>query len=118
MIELIVHTLLLLGASFLLLAAIGILRLPDVYMRLSAISKAGSMGLGCMLLALIFHFQETAVTSRALLVILFYFLTSPVSAQMISRAAYSVGVPFWKETFINEMAAPQPKGPGESPPSE
>lgn len=112
MIDWIVSVLLLTGAAFLLLAAIGLLRLPDLYMRLSAISKASSMGLGCMLLGVIFHFQETTVTSRSLLIILFYFLTSPVSAQMISRAAYIVGVPFWKDTFINEMDSERKRNGG------
>lgn len=105
MTEILVHLLLLLGAIILLIAAIGVVRLPDIYMRLSAISKAITLGIGSMLLAVSIHFGELAVTTRCLLIILFFILTSPVSAHLIARSAFLVGVPFWEETFINDLAA-------------
>lgn len=101
--ELIVDALLVIGAIFTLLAGVGILRMPDLFMRASAAAKALTLGTGCLLAAVSFHFQEIGVVSRSALIIVFLFLTSPVSAHMISRAAYLAGVPLWKETFVDEM---------------
>ena len=91
------------GAFFMLLAGLGMLRLPDLFMRLQAATKAATLGLGCMLLAVAIHFQDLAVTTRALLVIAFVFITAPVAAHMIARAAYAVGVPLWEGTITDEM---------------
>jgi multicomponent Na+:H+ antiporter subunit G len=95
--------LLVVGALFMLLAGLGILRLPDLFMRLQASTKASTLGVGCMLLAAAIHFQDLAVTTRAVLIIAFFFLTAPVGAHMIARAAYAVGVPLWKGTITDEL---------------
>jgi len=50
-----------------------------------------------------FFMQDLAVTIRAALTILFFFLTAPVAAHMIGRAAYFVGVPLWRGTIIDEL---------------
>ena len=95
--------LLVVGAFFMLLAGLGVLRLPDLFMRLQAATKASTLGVGCMLLAAAIHFQDLAVTTRAVLVIAFFFLTAPVGAHMIARAAYAVGVPLWEGTITDEL---------------
>lgn len=95
--------LLVVGALFMLLASLGILRLPDLFMRLQAATKASTLGVGCMLLAAAIHFQDMAVTTRAVLVVAFFFLTAPVGAHMIARAAYAVGAPLWEGTIIDEL---------------
>ena len=91
------------GASFMFLAGLGVLRLPDLFMRLQAATKASTLGVGCMLLAAAVHFQDLAVTTRAALVIAFFFLTAPVGAHVIARAAYAVGVPLWEGTITDEL---------------
>ncbi len=83
--------LLLVGALFSLLAAIGILRLPDLYTRMHAASKAGTMGSGLTLIAIAVVAFDGAVILRALVGVVFLLLTSPVSAHLLSRAAYMVG---------------------------
>lgn len=115
--------LLVVGAFFMLLAGLGVLRLPDLFMRLQASTKASTLGVGCMLLGVAVHFQDLAVTARAVLVVAFFFVTAPVGAHVIARAAYAVGVPLWKGTIIDEMrdrkdvtSQPAPDGPAESPP--
>lgn len=115
--------LLVVGAFFMLLAGLGVLRLPDLFMRLQAATKASTLGVGCMLLGVAIHFQDLAVTARAVLVVAFFFLTAPVGAHVIARAAYAVGVPLWKGTIVDELrerrdAAEKPAsdGPAESPP--
>jgi multicomponent Na+:H+ antiporter subunit G len=96
------------GAIFMLLAGIGILRLPDVYARLSATSKAATLGLTCLLLATALHFRTANVPARALAMIVFVFLTAPVAAHMIGRAAWLTGVPLWERTRLNELPPPVP----------
>lgn len=82
--------LLVVGALFMLLAGLGLLRLPDLFTRLQAATKASTLGVGYMLLAAAIHFQDLAVTTRAVLIVAFFFLTAPVGAHMIARAAYAV----------------------------
>lgn len=101
--EIIMSALLLIGGAFLLLAAIGIVRMPDLYSRIQAATKAATLGVGCIILALAIHFEDLGLTVRALLVIAFLFLTQPVAAHMIGRAAYFVGVPLWEHTIIDEL---------------
>ncbi len=91
------------GAFFMLLAGVGVLRLPDVFMRLQAATKAATLGVGFMLLAVAIHFQDLAVATRAVLVTAFVFLTAPVGAHMIARAAYAVGAPLWEGTITDEL---------------
>lgn len=95
--------LLVVGALFMLVAGLGVLRLPDLFMRLQAATKASTLGVGCLLLGLAVHFQELGVTTRAVLVIAFFFLTAPVGAHMIARAGYAMGVPLWEGTLTDEL---------------
>lgn len=95
--------LILVGAAFMLIAAIGVARLPDVYTRMSATSKAATLGASCVLLAGAIRFLETGVSGRALAAIGFVMLSAPVAAHMIGRAAYTTGVPLWKGTRRDEL---------------
>jgi multicomponent Na+:H+ antiporter subunit G len=103
MIEVVTNVLLLVGASFLLLAAIGLLRMPDLFTRMSAATKGTTLGVGCMLLAVGIYFPGLGITTRALAAIVFFFVTAPVAAHMIGRAAYFVGVPLWEGTVRDEL---------------
>ena len=101
--ELIGDGLMVIGAIFLLLAAVGVLRMPDVFTRLQPATKGTTMGIACTLLAVAVHFGDSSVTTRALATIAFFFLTAPVTAHLIGRASYFVGVPLWKGTVIDEL---------------
>jgi multicomponent Na+:H+ antiporter subunit G len=101
--EWITAILMLLGAAFMLLAAVGITRMPDVYTRMQPATKAATLGVGCMLLAVAVHFSEVGVTMRALAGIAFVVLTAPVAAHMIGRAAYLLGLPLWEGTQVDEF---------------
>jgi len=76
------------GAAFGLLAAIGIARLPDLYTRLHAASKAGVVGSGLILVAVILISTDGPVMMRAGLGIVFLLLSTPVAAHLLARAAY------------------------------
>lgn len=91
------------GAVFSLLAAIGVLRLPDLYTRMHAASKAGVVGAGLGLLALALASGEGSVILRAVLGILFLLLTTPVAAHLLARAAYRAGHQPASITIINDL---------------
>jgi multicomponent Na+:H+ antiporter subunit G len=101
--ELLTCFFMLVGAGFSLIAAVGILRMPDLYTRMQAAAKTGTLGVGCTILAVAVYFADIGVTTRAALVILFLFLTAPVAAHMIARAGYISGVGLWKNSVIDEM---------------
>jgi len=81
----------LLGSVFGLLAAVGVLRLPDLYSRLHAASKAGVVGAGLVLVAVALISAEGPVVLRAVLGIVFLLLSTPISAHLLARAAYKAG---------------------------
>ncbi len=86
-----VGILILVGAFFTLVAAIGLIRLDDVYMRMHAASKAGTLGSGMLLLSIAVYSSELDVIMRAIIGVVFFLLTAPVSAHLLARAAYKAG---------------------------
>lgn len=106
------------GAAFSFLAAVGILRMPDVYMRMQASSKAGTLGCTLILAAVGLAYGEVSVVTRAVLVMAFVMLTAPVAAHVVSRAAYRTGTPPAPETSPDDLrSAPSPNR-GERPARE
>jgi multicomponent Na+:H+ antiporter subunit G len=96
--------LLLIGSAiFSLAAAIGILRLPDLYMRTHAASKAGTLGAGLALMAIALYSLDGSVALRAAAGFIFLLLTAPVSAHLLARAAYVAGYKPDANTKINEL---------------
>jgi multicomponent Na+:H+ antiporter subunit G len=95
--------LLIAGAIFVLLAAVGLWRLPDIYSRMHAASKAGTLGSGLMLIALAVHAGDTSTTSRAIAGVVFFLLTAPISAHLLAKAAYAVGYRLTDQTVIDEL---------------
>ncbi|NOK62201.1 MAG: monovalent cation/H(+) antiporter subunit G [Chloroflexi bacterium AL-W] len=91
------------GSLWVVVAALGIVRMPDLFLRMSATSKAGSFGVSLIMLGVAIDVSELDITTRALAVIAFIFLTAPVAAHMIGRAAYIVGVPLWSKTVCDEL---------------
>ena len=103
MIEYLVALLLFVGAALMLLAAIGIVRLPDLPTRMHASTKSGALGTSVIMIAVALAFRDTVVTARAIAIISFIILTAPVAAHIIGRAGYFVGVPLWKGTVRDDL---------------
>lgn len=101
--ELLTGLLLILGSFFLLVASLGTWRMPDIFMRMHAATKAGTVGAGLILLAAIVYFGELKITLRALATIGFLLITAPIAAHMIGRTAYFVGVDFWQGMGVDEF---------------
>lgn len=95
--------LLVVGAIFSLAAAIGILRLPDLYTRMHAASKTGTLGSGLAFLAIAVIAMDGSVALRALAGFLFFLLTAPVSAHLLAKAAYAAGYRPSEITRVNDM---------------
>ncbi|EXJ12851.1 MULTISPECIES: monovalent cation/H(+) antiporter subunit G [Nitrincola] len=103
MIDWIIKLLMLSSAIFTLLAAIGIIRLPDLLTRMHATTKAGALGIALMMVAAMFHFFDAVVSAKGLAVIIFILITAPIAAHAIGRAGYFVGIPVWDRTIKDEL---------------
>lgn len=93
----------LIGSLFILISSIGILKMPDLFLRMSATTKAATLGVGLVLIGTSVYFFEIGVAARSFIIILFLFLTAPIAAHMIGRAAYKEGVKLWDKTIVDEI---------------
>lgn len=91
------------GAIFILLAAIGLVRMPDLYLRISVTTKAATLGVGLLLVGTAIYFNELSITTRAIAILFFLFLTAPIGAHLIGRASYFIGLPMWKGSVLDEL---------------
>ncbi len=98
--------LLTLGTFLMFLAGLGILRMPDVFTRMHASTKGASLGVALLLAGASLHFQDLGITTKAILTIAFVFITAPVAAHVLGRAAYRRGTPLWDHTIIDELKDP------------
>lgn len=103
MTEIVVMILAAIGALFILLASIGLVRMPDVYLRISVTTKAATLGVGLILVAAGVYFADSSVVSRVVAIICFLLLTAPVAAHMVGRTAYFTGTELWKKSTIDEL---------------
>ena len=102
--QLFISTLLIIiGAFFILMAGLGLVRMPDLFLRMSASTKAATLGVGCTLLGVAVYFGDFATVIRAGAIIIFLLLTAPVAAHLIGRAAYQDGVPLWEKTRFDDL---------------
>lgn len=94
MIEWLTAAALVIGTAFILTSSVGLLRLPDFYTRMHGPTKAATLGMGFVLLAAVLHFSfgYDKISIREVLATAFIFLTSPVSAHMLTKAARAKGV--------------------------
>ena len=102
MIEWLSGGLFIVGATLALLAGIGVLRMPDVFTRMQASTKASTLCLGCLLAGAALRNPEMAFVVRAISIAAFMLLTSAVAAHVIARAAARGGAPIWKGTLVDE----------------
>ena len=90
------------GAAFALLAAIGVLRMPDVFTRMQASTKASTLGLGCLLIGAGLQLGDFGSFIRVASIGAFIVLTTSVAAHVIARASYLADVPLWNGTVLDE----------------
>jgi multicomponent Na+:H+ antiporter subunit G len=90
------------GSAFALLAAVGVLRMPDVFTRMQASTKASTFGLGCLLAGAALQLGDFGSFIRLLSIGAFILLTTSVAAHVIARASYLADVPLWDGTALDE----------------
>lgn len=102
--DLIAAFLILFGALFALIAAVGLWRLPDIYSRMHSASKAGTLGSGLMLIAIAVHAGDTGTVTRAIAGFVFFLLTAPIAAHLLAKAAYSVGYKLSDQSVRDDLS--------------
>jgi multicomponent Na+:H+ antiporter subunit G len=107
-IDLVTAVLWLVGSAFALLAAVGVLRMPDVFTRMQASTKASTLGLACLLLGAALQLGDLSSVVRAASIGAFVLLTTPVAGHVIARASYFSQVPLWKGTVLDERERDAP----------
>lgn len=103
--ELLVASLMAGGTFLMVVTGIGLIRLPDVYCRMHAAGKAGTLGVALLILAPAVHFVTTdpLVTVRGLLAIFFQALTTPGATYLLAHACYVRGYPLNQRTELDEL---------------
>lgn len=101
MMNYVIGILALLGGFFCLIASAGLIKLPDVFTRMHASTKAGTLGAALALLASALYFAQTTVSIKALIGVFFIMLTAPIAAHLIGRAANAT-----MKTYVNESLDP------------
>ncbi len=91
------------GAFFMLVAAVGLNRMPDLYTRMHGAAKSTTLGVTAIMAAAAVYFLTSAAVTRAILVIVFFFLTAPVATHVLARAAYFAKVARWAGTVTDEL---------------
>lgn len=101
MLDIVLSVLIVLGGFFTLVGSLGLFKLPDFYMRLHGPTKASTLGVGAVLIASALYFSTKTgdVSLHEVLVTLFLFITAPVSAHLMAKAALHIKVKQDKRTL-------------------
>lgn len=91
------------GTLTMVFGAVGLIRMPDVYTRAQASSKASTLGLAFVFLAVALHFRELGAVVQAITVIGFAFFSIPIAAHMVVRAAHGTGTRPWPECLHDDL---------------
>ncbi len=112
LIEIVAYALKTTGVVFLVIAAVGVLRLPDAFTRMHAATKAGTLGAGLVMLGSALSVTGAVAIGTAILTVLILLATVPLASHLLGRAAYTSGAPFWQGTRGDALAETLPRGPG------
>jgi multicomponent Na+:H+ antiporter subunit G len=118
--ELLIATLLLLGTFLILLTGIGLVRFPDVFCRMHAAGKAGTLGVILIVLGTVVNFAGTEqdVWARGILAVFFQLLTAPAATHLLARACYLREYPLSARTAVDELKMFLPSRPDRVPSHE
>lgn len=100
------------GVFFTVVAAIGLIRLPDIYSRAHAASKSATLGVMFVLFAALLHVwvDQRIFDARLLLGLFFVLLTAPVGGHLIARAAHAQGVKLWDKSLQDALQEDKDQG--------
>jgi multicomponent Na+:H+ antiporter subunit G len=114
--ELLAAACLLLGTFLMVVTGLGLLRLPDVFCRMHAAGKAGTLGVVLIILGTVVACAGTPndVSVRGLLAVVFQFLTTPAATHLLARAAYLCEYPLSERTAVDELKIVLPSRPDQA----
>jgi multicomponent Na+:H+ antiporter subunit G len=98
-------TLVLAGVFLILSAAIGMLRLPDVYNRTNAVAKAGALGVSTVLIGVLVLMPGVVTAVTVMLAIAAQLFTAPIAGYAVGRAGYRSGAPLAPSTWRDDLAS-------------
>lgn len=101
--QILVAVLALAGCLLALLAAVGLHRFPDLFCKMHAATKPATLGMLCVALAVGIAVPVNGSFVKLLLVVVLQFLTAPVAAHMVGRAAYASGIELADSTILDEL---------------
>lgn len=90
------------GTFLMFLTGLGLVRMPDVFTRMHAATKGASLGVALLLVAAALFFREVGIATKAIVTVAFIFLTAPVAASLLGRAAYARRIPLWRGSVMDE----------------
>jgi multicomponent Na+:H+ antiporter subunit G len=97
------------GVFFIGVTAVGLLRLPDFYSRVHAVSKTETLGLGLLLLGLVVHEGFSLLGFKLALILVFAVVTNPLAAHLLSRAAIRQGLQAWTNEAADNRLTSAPE---------
>ncbi|MGB5447190.1 MAG: Na+/H+ antiporter subunit G [Psychromonas sp.] len=104
MLEIICSILLIIGGLFILLGSYSMVKLPDFYTRLHGPTKASTLGVSSVIIAaIVFSARDGSVSLKELIISLFLFITAPVAAHMLAKAALHIQVKQRKDSVNDEL---------------
>lgn len=92
------------GLLFMVIGALGVVRLPDAYHRIHAASICVTLGLTAMLVAACFHLQAPPIIMKSVITVAFIFVATPMGSHMLAKAAHDTGLSQWNKTLSDELA--------------
>jgi multicomponent Na+:H+ antiporter subunit G len=104
MTDIITGVFVLLGSFFVFVAGFGLLRMPDLYIRMHAATKAGTLGIGFTVAAVAMFYGTLHTVVTAIAIFFFFLLTAPIGAHILGRASYVSGVKPWEKTVRDDLA--------------
>lgn len=91
------------GVFLMFIASLGLFKMPDLYTRMSAVTKAVTFKVGLILLSTMIYFNSFPVNLKAILIIFLLLLTTPVSSHLLGKEAHERKAPLWKKTITDEL---------------
>jgi multicomponent Na+:H+ antiporter subunit G len=102
--ELLVGLALIIGALVMLMASLGLTRFGDVYLRIHAATKSGTLGIGFIMMGVALFFSDALITVKLISLLVIYFFTAPIGAQVLANGAHRARVKRVKEMWVDDLA--------------
>ncbi len=110
MVDAIAAVLILVGVALAVTAGLGLQRFPDVFARMHSATKPATLGLVLVLVGAALRVEDAGDVAKLLLVLVLQFITAPVGAHMVGRAAYRAGTELSPTTSTDELARDRRNG--------